>query len=94
MLSFTVFYLVCVNILTFLLYGLDKWKAIRQKSRISEKSLLISALIGGSIGAFCAIYTFRHKSIKRTFLVRFYAIAILQIIIIYLYNNHLQYLFQ
>ncbi len=45
------YYLTGINILTFLVYGIDKWKARKNRWRISEATLLILAIIGGSIGA-------------------------------------------
>ena len=55
-------YLIAVNLVTFLIYGLDKWKAKRNARRISEKTLLTLALIGGSLGAFAGMRFFRHKT--------------------------------
>ena len=60
--SFLWLYLIAVNIVTFLIYGLDKWKAKRDARRISEKALLTLAVIGGSIGAFAGMHYFRHKT--------------------------------
>ena len=45
-------YLLIINVVTFALYGIDKWKAIHNKWRIREATLLITALIGGSLGSF------------------------------------------
>ena len=45
------YYLIVITIVTFLVYGIDKWKAKQGSWRISEASLLILAVIGGSIGA-------------------------------------------
>ena len=45
------YYLIVINIVTFLVYGIDKWKAKQGSWRISEATLLILAVIGGSIGA-------------------------------------------
>ena len=44
-------YLLAVNITSFLLYGIDKYKAKKGRWRISEATLLLMAVIGGSIGA-------------------------------------------
>ena len=44
-------YLLAVNIASFLLYGIDKYKAKKGKWRVSEATLLMMAVIGGSIGA-------------------------------------------
>lgn len=57
-------YLLIINVVTFALYGIDKWKAIHNKWRIREATLLIMALIGGSLGAFIAMQMFRHKTRK------------------------------
>ena len=45
------YYLIVINIVTFLVYGIDKWKSKQGSWRISEATLLILAVIGGSIGA-------------------------------------------
>ena len=52
-------YLLIINVVTFAL-----WKAIHNKWRIREATLLITALIGGSLGAFIAMQMFRHKTKK------------------------------
>lgn len=67
MLKIAAVYLAIINIVTFALYGIDKWKAIHNKWRIREATLLITALIGGSLGAFIAMHVFRHKTRKRYF---------------------------
>ena len=45
------YYLIVINVVSFLVYGIDKWKAKQGSWRISEATLLILAVIGGSIGA-------------------------------------------
>lgn len=60
-------YLLIINVVTFALYGIDKWKAIHNKWRIREATLLITVLIGGSLGAFIAMQMFRHKTKKVVF---------------------------
>lgn len=54
--------LVALNILAFSLYGVDKYKAKHQLHRISEKTLLLIALCGGSIGALLGMLIFHHKT--------------------------------
>jgi uncharacterized membrane protein YsdA (DUF1294 family) len=56
-----------MSILTFITYGIDKYKAIKHKRRISEKSLLFLGLLLGGIGAFLAMITFRHKTNRLKF---------------------------
>jgi uncharacterized membrane protein YsdA (DUF1294 family) len=55
-------YLVIVNIVAFVMFGVDKKRAINDQWRIPEKTLLGVALAGGSVGAFAGIQIFRHKT--------------------------------
>lgn len=55
-------YLIIVNAAAFLLMLADKQKAKRGAWRIPEKTLIGAAAIGGSIGALCGMYLFRHKT--------------------------------
>lgn len=59
---FLFYYLVAVNVVTFVVYGLDKWKARRGRWRIPEAALLWLAVLGGSVGALSAMWLFRHKT--------------------------------
>ncbi len=61
------YYLVAVNVVTFLVYGIDKFKAKRGKWRISEFTLLILAVIGGSIGAWLGMKVWHHKTMHKKF---------------------------
>ena len=58
------YYLLAVNILAFVLFGVDKQKARRNKWRIPEKTLILSAVIGGSVGAILGMRFFHHKTRK------------------------------
>ena len=81
-------YLIFINLTSFLLMGIDKYKAIHHKWRISEKTLFISALLFGSIGALLGMYTFRHKTKHAKFVYGMPTILIVQIIlVIFLYYN-------
>ena len=55
-------YLLIVNAVAFLLMLVDKQSARKKLWRIPESTLLLSAAIGGSIGALAGMYTFRHKT--------------------------------
>ena len=55
-------YLIGINLLAFLLYGIDKRRAIKDKWRIPESTLLAVAIVGGAVGAWAAMQTFRHKT--------------------------------
>ncbi len=70
-----------MSILSFLLMGIDKYKARREKWRISEKTLLLSALLGGSIGTLLGMLLFHHKTRKPRFFLGVPAILILQILL-------------
>jgi len=61
------YYLLAVNILAFVLFGVDKQKARRNKWRIPEKTLILSAVIGGSVGAILGMRFFHHKTRKARF---------------------------
>lgn len=77
-------YIIGINLLGFLIMYIDKYKAINNQWRISERTLISIAAIGGSIGSLLGMYTFRHKTkhIKFTFGIPF--IIICQLIFIYL----------
>jgi uncharacterized membrane protein YsdA (DUF1294 family) len=72
----SIVYLVIINILEFILFGVDKKKAMNGKSRIPNKTLLSVAFLGGSIGALIGMYSFRHKT-----LTNYYSIGIPLIIL-------------
>lgn len=61
-------YLIVINIISFLLMGTDKLQAIFNKKRISEKTLIILAILGGIIGTILGMYIFRHKIRKKKFI--------------------------
>ena len=60
-------YLVAINLITFIVYGVDKRAAIKGKFRVRVATLLGLAFIGGSFGALSAMYLFRHKTKKLQF---------------------------
>ena len=59
------YYLIVINVVTFLVYGIDKWKAKQGSWRISEATLLILAAIGGSIGALLGMKIWHHKTMHK-----------------------------
>ena len=76
------YYLTAINVVTFLVYGIDKWKAKQGSWRISEATLLILAVIGGSIGALLGMKVWRHKTMHKKFKYGLPLILIIQIILI------------
>ena len=75
------YYLVIVNILAFIMYGLDKQKAVRKQWRIPEVQLLGIAAIGGSIGALLGMQFFHHKTRKWKFKIGVPVFLALQLIL-------------
>lgn len=55
-------YFFAVNLVGFILMGIDKSRAKRQAWRISEKTLFLCAFLGGSLGTTIGMNTFRHKT--------------------------------
>lgn len=74
------YYLLIVNLVTWILYGVDKRKAIKGAWRIPEKTLILSAVIGGSVGALAGMMMFRHKIRKMKFIVGVPVIFVIQCI--------------
>ena len=76
-------YLIFINCITFLNFGLDKWLAQHNKWRISEPKLLGFCFAGGVIGGILGMLVFRHKTQKTSFKLAIGAILILQIFALY-----------
>ena len=81
-------YLLAVNIATFFLYGIDKYKAKKGKWRVSEATLLLMAVIGGSIGAWAGMRIWYHKTLHKKFKYGIPIIIIFQVALaVYLLTN-------
>jgi len=74
-------YLIIINIISFIIMGLDKLFAIKNKRRISENTLLFLSIIGGVFGTTLGMIIFKHKIRKPKFLI---LIPIILILIIYI----------
>lgn len=83
------YYLLAVNVLAFILYGIDKQKARRNAWRIPEKTLILSAVIGGSAGAFLGMQFFHHKTRKPKFSVGVPVILLVQVALWWLITGKL-----
>ena len=82
------YYLIFINIVTFLVYGIDKWKAKQGSWRISEATLLILAVIGGTNGALLGMQVWRHKTMHKKCKYGLPLILLAQIALIYLISNN------
>ena len=72
-------YLLAINIATFFLYGIDKYKAKKGRWRISEATLLMMAAIGGSLGAWAGMRLWHHKTMHKKFKYGIPIIIIIQV---------------
>jgi uncharacterized membrane protein YsdA (DUF1294 family) len=75
-------YLLAINVITYVTYGIDKWKAKRSKWRIPESKLLFMAVIGGSIGAWLGMKVWHHKTMHKKFKYGLPAIFFIQVVIV------------
>ena len=93
---YILYYLIAINIITFFIYGIDKLKAKKGKWRIPESTLLLLAIIGGSIGAWLDIKVWHHKTLHKKFKYGIPLIVIVQIAIaVYIFRENIQaYIYQ
>ena len=62
-------YIILINLIGITLMFLDKRKAVKNRWRISENTLMFTALVGGSLGILIGMYTFRHKTKHKKFII-------------------------
>ena len=86
--SYVAYYLLAINAVAFIVYGIDKYKAKKAKWRISEATLLLLAVVGGSIGAWMGMKVWHHKTMHKKFKYGIPAILLIQIALMtYLHMN-------
>ena len=89
--KYLILYLIIVNAASFFLMLTDKIRARKNKWRIRESTLILSAAVGGSVGALLGMYTFRHKTKHLKFTLGIPVILVLQIVAaIFLYSRFFQ----
>lgn len=82
------YYLLAINVVAFIMYGIDKYKAKKAKWRIPEATLLLLAVLGGSIGAWMGMKVWHHKTMHKKFKYGIPAILLIQIALMeYLHMN-------
>ncbi len=82
-----IIYLIAVNIITLIAFGIDKLKAIYNRTRIRIVTLLGLSLIGGTVGGLIAMYVFRHKTRIDYFTIGLPIMLIMQVVVVFfLYN--------
>ena len=76
--------LVVLNAVSFAMFGIDKRRARRGDRRISERALLLSGLVSGTIGAWAGMFAFRHKTRKPSFLLPLAAATVIDLAVVWL----------
>ena len=86
--SYLAYYLLTINAVAFIVYGIDKYKAKKAKWRIPEATLLLLAVLGGSIGAWMGMKVWHHKTKHKKFKYGIPAILLIQIALMaYIHMN-------
>ena len=80
---YSLYYLLVINVVTFVLFGLDKYNARKGNRRIREVTLMAMAALGGSVGAWMGMHLWHHKTKHRKFRYGIPLILLLQIALIY-----------
>ncbi|WP_241285619.1 DUF1294 domain-containing protein [Chryseobacterium arthrosphaerae] len=80
-------FLLIANFITFGVFGFDKWQAKKQQWRISENTLLGLSLIG-ALGAASGMILFNHKVSKKSFLVKFIIVVLIDLVLLYRLIRH------
>jgi uncharacterized membrane protein YsdA (DUF1294 family) len=71
-----------LNCVAFVVTAYDKRLAIKNKRRVAEKTLLSFVAFGGTVGTTIAMIVFRHKTSKKSFLLKYFGIIVIQILIV------------
>ena len=82
LLKYLFYYFAAINLITFLVYGIDKLRAKRGAWRVPEKTLFVLPLLGGSVGAIAGMRVFHHKTKHWYFKYGLPLILILQIALV------------
>ncbi|CUN56137.1 phosphoesterase [Clostridium disporicum] len=82
MIKYFTIYFIIINFVSFILMYIDKRRAIKKEWRISEHTLILISLLGGSIGSLIGMYTFRHKTKHLKFKVGIPIILVIQLLVI------------
>lgn len=83
-LNIILIYLVVINVVTFFLYGIDKYKARHDKWRVKESTLIWLSVFGGSVGAWLGMKVWHHKTLHNKFKYGIPLILFAQIIVVIL----------
>lgn len=79
-----IIYVIIMSIISFCQMGMDKKRAMKQRWRITERTLFLTAGIGGSFGCFLGMYVFHHKTKHMRFVLGIPALMLIHIFLLYL----------
>ena len=80
--------ILILNVVTFFVYGIDKFKAKKSLWRIPESTLLILAAVGGSVGAYLGMKVWHHKTLHKKFSLGVPAILLLHLaLLVYIMSS-------
>ena len=85
--KFLIIYLIAINILPFIVFAIDKYKAVKEKSRVRIVTLLSLSFFGGAVGGLAAMYIFRHKTKVNYFTVGLPLMIVTHLILIFYFMN-------
>ena len=80
--KFIILYFIIINLIGIAVMAIDKYKAEKDKWRVSEMTLFMITFLGGGVGTTFAMYKFRHKTQKWYFAYGFPIILILEVLIL------------
>ena len=72
-------FILFMTVVTFIVFGIDKWKAAHERWRVPESTLFLLAAFGGSLGALLGMQVWRHKTQHWTFRLGIPLIFVLQV---------------
>lgn len=78
-------WIAAITLMTILMYGYDKAIASTRITRVPEDVLITLSFVGGTLGALFGMWLFKHKTIKASFRFKFWAVFVLQAIIVIAY---------
>lgn len=84
-----VYIILSWNFMVFIMFGIDKFKAVKGRWRISEKTLLLSSFLMGGIGGLLGMSVFRHKTRHLKFKLLIPLAVILNIALVYIIFNNI-----
>lgn len=82
-------YLILISIVAFAMMGIDKYRACRHRWRIPERTLFLTAVLGGSPGAILGMFLFRHKTRHKLFAVGLPVVLAIQLVLFFVLRKAL-----